>query len=121
MAPQRRDIVARDPSDRDSKRAARPPQGAVLAFKVVARLAKSGGRIEVPMKKRTDHFDAVHTAELAALIVTIQLAAALSFEAIACRLLRALDDEPAPSLNRLRAPSDFLSKEVIDQAITEPR
>ena len=48
------------------------------------------------MKKRTVHIDAVHAAEIAALIVAVQLAAALSVEAIACRLLRALDDDPLP-------------------------
>jgi len=42
----------------------------------------------------TAQIDAAHAAELAALIVVaVQLAAALSVEVIACRLLRALDDD----------------------------
>ena len=45
---------------------------------------------------RTVHIDAVHAAEFAALIVAVQLAAGLSVEAVACRLLRALDDDPLP-------------------------
>jgi hypothetical protein len=40
---------------------------------------------------RTPHFDAAHVAEFAALIVA--LAAGLSVDAIACRLLRVLDDD----------------------------
>ncbi len=43
---------------------------------------------------RTPHIDTTHAAELAALIVA--LAAGLSIDAIACRLLRVLDDDPLP-------------------------
>ena len=45
---------------------------------------------------RPFRIDAVHAAELGALIVAIQLAAGLSAEAMACRLLRALDDDDDP-------------------------
>ncbi len=82
-----------------------------LGYPSVQGLANTGTRIEGPMKKRlrgetateTLHacrnrlrpfrIDAVHAAELGALIVAIQLAAGLSAEAMACRLLRALDDD----------------------------
>ena len=43
---------------------------------------------------RTPHIAPAHAAELAALILA--LAAGLSVDAIACRLLRVLDDDPLP-------------------------
>jgi hypothetical protein len=49
---------------------------------------------ETPHGWRNFHVDAVHAAEVAALIMT--LAAGLSVDAIACRLLRVLDDDPSP-------------------------
>ena len=82
-----------------------PLQRAIPGFIVIARPANTGRRIEVPMKKRLDswrnhprtpHIDAAHAAELAALVVAVQLAAGLCIEAVACRLLRALDDDPFP-------------------------
>jgi len=103
--PQRRDIVVADPPDRDPKRAAQPQRRAIPAFIVIATLTNTGGRIEVPMKKRLDswrnhlrtaHIDVAHAAEFAALVVAVQLAAGLCVEAVACRLLRALDDDPFP-------------------------
>ena len=54
------------------------------------------------MKKRLDswrnqlripHIAPAHAAELVALIVAVQVAVGLSVEAIACHLLRALDDD----------------------------
>jgi hypothetical protein len=85
------------------KRRNGPRRGrAIPASIVIATLANTGGRIEVPMKKRLDswrnhlrtaHIDAAHAAELAALVVAAQLAAGLCVEAVACRLLRALDDD----------------------------
>jgi hypothetical protein len=84
---------------------ARGGDGPSQASIVIATLANTGRRIEVPMKKRLDswrnhprtpHIDAAHAAELAALVVAVQLAAGLCVEAIACHLLRALDDDPSP-------------------------
>jgi hypothetical protein len=85
------------------KRRNGPRRGwAIPASIVIATLANTGGRIEVPMKQRLDswrnhlrtaHIDATHAAELAALVVAVQLAAGLCVEAVACRLLRALDDD----------------------------
>jgi hypothetical protein len=46
-----------------------------------------------PNHRRSFRIDAVHAAELGALIVAVQLAAGLSAEAMACRLLRAWDDD----------------------------
>jgi hypothetical protein len=43
---------------------------------------------------RAPHLDGTHAAELAAIIVA--LAAGFSVDAIACRLLEVLDDDPLP-------------------------
>lgn len=43
---------------------------------------------------RALHLDRAHAAELAAILVA--LAAGLSIDAIACRLLQVLDDDPPP-------------------------
>lgn len=43
---------------------------------------------------RAPHLDSTHAAELAAIIVA--LAAGFSVDAIACRLLEVLDDDPLP-------------------------
>jgi hypothetical protein len=59
---------------------------------------RSGGRTEAPMKTQQKWRNPLrnphHAAELAALVVA--LAAGLSVDAIACRLMQNLDDDPLP-------------------------
>jgi hypothetical protein len=95
---QRRDIVTRD--FRTGTQSERP--GPFNLPSMGHPWVISAFRRKDPMKTqrkwrnplRAPHLDSTHAAELAAIIVA--LAAGFSVDAIACRLLEVLDDDPLP-------------------------